>query len=181
MARTPDPWQDLVRDRNVLAMKACLVALFLAGCGKSGHTVDPPQGSGMMKTTSKATFEKGPSLVPKDKLIAWMDSQKRGSEARLLRVPLVLPKGQLGYDISQAKIGELSVYANDAALGEGLADRAGTACDATNAPTCAFRVEGYWRGEKNGRFQFDVNKAELLSADDLKTATFAEVEGESGN
>jgi hypothetical protein len=87
--------------------------------------------------------------------------------------------GNVGYDISKAKIGDLEVYANDSSLGVGLADRASTACN--DAPTCAFRVEGYWRGKTMGGLEFEVNKAEVLPAAELAGATFAEVEGESGN
>jgi len=165
-------------------MKSALIALLVVGCGKSPTVDKPIGGSGSMNKTpnakgSGATFEKGPSLTPKEKLVEWMDSQKRGSEARLLRVPIVLPHGDMGYDISKAKIGDLEVYANDSALGVGLADRAQQKC--ADGPSCAFLVEGYWRGKQMGGPQFDVNKAEFLPADQLAAANFAEVEGESGN
>ena len=140
----------------------------------------------MNKTTQKgpgATFEKGASLSPADKLVSWLDGQKLDGKPRLLRLPIVLSRGQMGFDTSKVKVGvgtdALEVYANDAALGEGLADRAETKCG--DAAICAFRVEGYWRGKQAAGLQFDVNKAEPLSADALAGATFAEVEGESGN
>lgn len=128
---------------------------------------------------SQASFVKGPSLEPSDQLVAWMDGQKRGKESRLLRLVIVLPKGQMGFDISKAKIGSLEVYANDSALGIGLADRAEQKC--ADAATCAFQVEGYWRGKQMGGLQFDVMKAEYLPADRVAAASYAEVEGESGN
>jgi hypothetical protein len=164
-------------------MKSALIALIsvAVGCGKS-PTVDKPNGgSGSMNKTpgGSATFERGPSLTPKEKLVDWMDSQKRGNEPRLLRVPIVLPHGDMGYDISKAKIGDLEVYANDSQLGVGLADRAQQKC--ADGPTCAFLAEGYWRGKQMGGLQFDVNKVEFLPADKLAAANFAEVEGESGN
>jgi len=131
---------------------------------------------------SKATFVKGAALTPKPKLVEWLDGQKHGTEARLIRLPLVLPKVDGNYDISKAKVGTaadaLELYANDSALGVGLADRASQKCQ---GPTCAFLVEGYWRGKTAGGFELEVNKAELLAEDRLATATFAEVEGESGN
>ena len=135
------------------------------------------------KSSSRAVFDKGAPLTPKDKLVAWLDSQKLDGKPRLLRLPLVLPRGQVGFDISKARIGgaadALEVYANDSAMGVGLADRADNKCG--DAETCAFRVEGYWRGKQVAGLQFDVNKAEPLAAGELATATFAEVEGESGN
>ena len=163
-----------------------VVVALLAGCGKS-PTVDKPSGNGSMnKTPSKgsgAAFVQGASLTPNDKLVEWLDKQKLDGKPRLVRLPLVLPKGQLGYDISKARIGgspdALEIYADDSALGVGLADRAADNCD--DAPTCAFWVEGYWRGKQLAGLQFDVNKAEVLPPDQVASATFAEVEGESGN
>lgn len=141
----------------------------------------------MMKTPgtkgSQPTFEKGVALSPADKLVAWMEAQQRDGKPRLLRLPIVLPQGTIGFDIAKARIGTaadaVEVYANDGALGIGLADRGAKACG--EAATCAFRVEGYWRGKQLGGLQFDVMKAEHLPADQLAGATFAEVEGESGN
>jgi len=167
-------------------MRLALAALVIAGCGK-GATVDKPSGNGSMnKTTTKgpnATFERGPALTPKDKLVEWLDGQKLDGKPRLLRLPIVLSRGQVGFDISKVKVGAggdaLEVYANDSSMGVGLGDRADNQCG--DAPTCAFRVEGYWRGKQSGGLQFDVNKAEPLAPDALAAATYAEVEGESGN
>ena len=167
-------------------MRLVLVALLAAGCGK-GATVDKPSGNGSMNKTmnkgSGATFEQGAALSPADKLVAWLDSQKLDGKPRLLRLPIVLSRGQVGFDISKAKVGAgadaLEIYANDSSMGVGLADRAEDKCG--DAPTCAFRVEGYWRGKQTGGLQFDINKAEPLAADALAAATHAEVEGESGN
>lgn len=140
----------------------------------------------MNKTPNKGSgvvWQPGAALTPADQLVAWLDGQQRAGEPRLVRLPLVLPRGQLGFDISKARIGgaadALEVYANDAALGVGLADRADDRCG--DAPACAFRVEGFWRGKQEAGLQLDVNKAEPLGADELAAVTFAEVEGESGN
>lgn len=140
----------------------------------------------MNKTSNKgsgAAYERGAALSPPDKLVAWLDGQKRGSEPRLVRLPIVLPRGQVGFDISKARVGgaadALEIYVNDAGLGVGLGDRADDLCG--DAETCAFRVEGYWRGKQTGGLQLDVNKAEPLSTEALALATYAEVEGESGN
>jgi hypothetical protein len=128
---------------------------------------------------SQASFVKGVALKPSDKLVAWMDQQKRGKEARLLRLVVVVPTVNGSFNIGKAKIGDLEVYANDSALGVGLADRADTEC--AGAASCAFHVEGYWRGKQLGGLQFDVMKAEYLPADQVGSKGFAEVEGESGN
>src|SRR5688572_12206855 len=119
-------------------MRCALVALLLliVGCSNSNKSaVDKPTtGSGSMNKTmgsgsgSQAAFVKGAALTPSNKLVEWMDSQKRGSDARLLRLVVVVPKHMGVFDISKAKLGTsadaLEVYANDSALGVGLADRA---------------------------------------------------------
>src|SRR5688500_6050453 len=105
-------------------MRCALFALVLA-CGKAPPPVDKPVGSStetpMNKpgSGSKASFVKGHSLGPKDKLVEWMEAQKISGEGRLLRVPIVLTKGDRGWDTSKAKIGELEVHALDGSLGEG--------------------------------------------------------------
>lgn len=163
----------------------------LAAVGSSGNATAGSAGSGSasMSMTKKpgsgsaATFVKGSSLSPSKELAKWMTDQKLNGQPKLLRLPIVLTKGPRGFDISQAKIGAgsdaLVVYANDASLGVGLADRARSACKGGET-TCAFWVEGYWN-EKSlaGGPELDVKKAEPLA--DPATATHAEVEGESGN
>jgi hypothetical protein len=163
-------------------MRHALVAGFLiASCGKSA-TVDNPttngSGSSMNKTSERGSnpvFEKGTSLSPKDKLVEWLDKAKLDGKPRLLRAPIVIGRGQVGFDISKAKLGELEISIDDTALGVGLGDRADQKCG--DAQTCAFLVQGYWRGGN----QLAVNKAEPLAADAFAAATFVEVEGESGN
>lgn len=132
----------------------------------------------MNKTSQRGpapVFEKGIALAPKDALVAWLEKAKLDGKPRLLRAPVVIARGQVGFDISKAKLGELEISVDDSAMGVGLADRADEKCG--DAPTCAFLVQGYWRGGG----QLHVNKAEPLSADALAAATFVEVEGESGN
>ncbi len=132
-----------------------------------------------------ATFVKGESLTPSASLMTWLESQQRDGKPRLIRLPIVLPKGPRGFDTSKAKLGgstdAIEVYANDTSLGIGLADRARQACKESGATTCAFRVEGYWKGQQLGGLELDVKKADAISPDELAAATFAEVEGESGN
>ena len=145
-------------------MKHLWLIALIVGCGK-GHAVDKPNGgsdvatgSGTMMNKpgsgSKATFVRGVALTPKAPFLAWLESQKLEGEPRLVRLPLVLPRDGASFDISKARIGAaadaLVVYANDASLGVGLADRAQSACEDTAVTTCAFLAEGYWRGDKGG-------------------------------
>lgn len=158
--------------------------LLCVGCGKGAAVDKPGHGSQPKDTMTKSDngFDKGADLLPTDKLIAWLDGQKRGEEPRLIRVPLVVPFVDGMFDVSKARLGAaegaLEVYANDTALGVGLADRAQQKC---GQEACAFLVEGYWRGQQAGAYELEVNKAELLAKDLLGQATFAEVQGERGN
>jgi hypothetical protein len=178
-----------------------IVAGWLAGCGKPAAQptphVDPPPadpvveagsgtGSAMDKTpnpTSKAAFQPGAALTPADKLLTWLEAQKRGGEPRLIRVPVVLAKGQVGFALRGAKLGNaadaIEVNVNDSALGIGLGMKA-RKCTGT---TCAFLVEAYWRGkDDSGANKLAVMKAgDILSDAELAAITHAEVEGESGN
>lgn len=128
-------------------------------------------------------FVKGPALTPADPLVTWLDGQKRGDEARLLRVPVVLAKTPAGsFTMRGATLGTasdaLAIHINDSALGIGLTDRARKCKDAR----CAFAVEAYWRGKQDGTYQLDVMKVgDPLSADALAAFTHAEVQGESHN
>ncbi len=128
-----------------------------------------------------AAFVRGPSTSPGAALITWLDQQVVNGEARLVRLPIVLGKDGPGFSLRGARIGTggdaVAVYANDSALGVGLADRARTKCK--DQPTCAFTCEGYWRGKQGGDYTFDVTKAEPV--DGGAVPSYAEVEGESGN
>jgi hypothetical protein len=134
---------------------------------------------------SVATFVRGIALTSKHALVSWLAAQRFDGQPRLIRLPLVLARDRGTFDLSRARIGSgadpLEVYANDASLGVGLADRATRACVGTEVVSCAFLVEGYWRGEQHGGFELDVKKAEVLPTERLAGVTFAEVEGESGN
>jgi hypothetical protein len=157
---------------------ALVAALLVASCGKSA-TVDNPTTNGSESTMNKTSqrgptpvFEKGAALSPKDKLVEWLEGAKLDGKPRLLRAPIVIGRGQVGFDISKAKLGELEISIDDSAMGVGLADRAEQKCG--DAQTCTFLVEGYWRGGN----QLAVNKAEVLTGN---APTVVEVEGESGN
>lgn len=176
--------------RAALAIALALLAACPGGSGSSGAKIDEPNvtnaGSSDVTKTPDAgdRFVRGPAVTPADKLVAWFEQQKRGSEPRLVRVPLVLAKAGPGFATRGATIGSgagaLSVYANDAALGIGLADRARRECKGATA--CAMWVEGYWRGKQDGDYTFDVmTVVRTIPADALAQASYVEVEGESGN
>ena len=105
-------------------------------------------GSGsMMKTpgpTAGGTFVQGAALSPGDKLVAWLDGQKLGGEGKLLRLPVVLAKGQVGFQLRGAKLGTagdaVTVDLDDTALGIGLGNRARKCAQ---DGVCAFLIEGY--------------------------------------
>lgn len=164
---------------------AVLAVLMITGCGKAA-TVDKPtsNGSGSMTKMNAGTahtFSQGAPITPADKLVEWLDGAKRDGQARLLRVPVVISRGQVGFDTSKVTIGANgpAVFLDDSSMGVGISDRAMQKCG--DAQTCAFMVEGYWRGKQGQGYQLDINKAEPLAADALAAATFVEVEGESAN
>ena len=123
---------------------------------------------------------KGPALTSSSAdLVAWFESQKRNDEPRMTRVPVVLKKGDSGWSTRGVKIGPVEVYITDAALGQSMAMRAMKCKDAT----CAFIVEGFWRGKQESGYHYEIRNAPKspTSPDDLAAFTNAEVEGESGN
>lgn len=159
--------------------------------GSKSTTLRPPspgdaQGSGSVKMTpdSPGSFVRGPAVTPAEQLIAWLDSQQRNGEPRLVRLPVVLGKRGPKFSTVGARIGgapdALTVFVDDAKLGIGLADRARTACK--DAPSCALWLEGYWRGQQDGDYTFEVvTVRETIAPEALADASYAEVEGESGN
>jgi len=130
-----------------------------------------------------AAFVRGPSVIPADQLVAWLEAQTCNGQPLRVRLPLVLRVTATGIALDGAKIGghaaALEVYANDAALGVGLADRL-RGRHAADTP-CALWVEGYWRGNIDGEYQFDVMKvAGIIAPDDLPSASYAEVDASAG-
>lgn len=147
--------------------------------------VDAQESAAVNKTTPNAgRFERGPQVTPVEQLIAWLDAQQRDGKPRLVRLPVVLARRGPGFSTVGARIGgasdALTVFVDDAKLGIGLADRARTACKDT--PTCALWLEGYWRGQLDGDYTFEVTAVrDPIALDALVAAGFAEVEGEGGN
>lgn len=177
---------------SVLALAACPSGSGSRGGAQAGsqtgsQTAPKDPGSAAVKMTPEAgsgSFVKGPSVTPGDQLIAWLEQQVFDGEPRLVRLPLVLKKDGYMFSTRGARIGAaegaVEVYANDAALGIGLADRARSQCK--NADSCAMWIEGYWRGKQDGDYTVDVmTVVGPIAADELAAASFAEVQGESGN
>ena len=129
----------------------------------------------MMKSISDAgarTFARGPEVNAREPLLTWL-----GHQSALLRLPVVLARGPMGFSTAGARIGGLEVHADDSKLGIGLADRARSAACDTDAATCALWLEGYWRGEQDGYLTFEVIRVgESISAEALAGALHAEVE-----
>lgn len=157
-----------------------------AGSQAGSQTTDT-KGSADVKMTPDSgggRFVRGPSVTPGDQLVAWLEQQTFDGEPRLVRLPLVLVKDDFEFSTRGAKIGggadAVVVHANDAALGIGLADRARNQCK--GADTCAMWIEGYWRGTQDGSYTVDVmTVVGPIAADQLAAASYAEVQGESGN
>ena len=128
---------------------------------------------GMPKVSRE--WMKGPRLTaPAEELVAWLDAQKRGDEPRLVRVVLVLSRGDAGFSTSRVRIGALEVDITDYALGVGLRDRTHRAV----GDTCAFLSEGYWR---DGTFDLRDTSQRPLAPEELAAFTHLEVEGETAN
>jgi len=124
-------------------------------------------------------FVRGPSLQPRSELFAWLEGYILGRGGREIRVPLVLAQGQVGFSLRGDRIGAaadaIEVYANDSALGIGLADRALTHCKGREP--CAFWVEGRLAKEADGAFRLDVMRfVSPIKPDALASANFVEVE-----
>lgn len=177
-------WQLRLHNVSVTGLLIAVVVVLYSGPEASvkARVFDAPQAARMKSKTAdtpEKKFVRGPSAQPKDDLIAWFDSHIRSASARQLRVPLVLRRGDVGFSLRGARIGAatdaIEVYANDSALGIGLADRAGTHCK--DRPTCAFWVEGKIARDEDGQFRLDVMRVSApIKPDALAAANYVEVE-----
>ncbi|MCX5743475.1 MAG: hypothetical protein NT062_13360 [Proteobacteria bacterium] len=127
------------------------------------------------------TFTRGAPVSPAAALQSWLDTQKHDGEPKLLRLPIVLAKGAMGFGTANAKIGTgadvLTVFLDDSALGVGIADKV-RACN--QHPTCAMIVEGYWQGKgMGGDLEVKVMKADVVELASL--TAYAEVESPGPN
>ena len=178
----------------MMRVAAIAAVLVLVGCpgGRAHEVLDhrPPPGDAGSATVKKTvdaaggTFVRGPEVTPTEPLLSWLGAQVRAGKPALVRLPIVLARGPLGFSKVGARVGggaeALVVYPEDSKLGIGLADRARTVCK--DAATCALWLEGYWLGEQDGDLTFDVIRVgDPISAEALAGALHAEVEGDSGN
>ncbi len=172
----------------MLPLALALMAAIDFGIGATPRTSEPQTGTGAppkVRMKSKTSdmpakkFVRGPSVQPVDHLVAWFDHHRRSFSVRMLRVPLVLKRGKVGFSLRGARIGSASdaveLYVNDSALGIGLDDRALTHCK--GRPTCAFWVEGKVARDEDGKFRFDVMRVSSpIKPDALASANYIEVE-----
>ena len=109
-------------------------------------------------------------------LLEWLDKQIAGG--KLVRLPVILEQGTVGFSLHGARIGTasdaLEIHVDDSALGVSLSDRARSACQKNK--TCALWLEGYWRGTKADGLHFDVVHVDRpIAADALGAASYVEV------
>lgn len=175
--------------RSQLCQAAFLVIALIV-CGSDGalSAEEPPSGSEVKpqprmksKTSDQPSrkFVRGPAVQPKTEFIAWLEGHILSASRRQIRVPLVLKQGQVGFSLRGARIGSaadaIEVYANDSALGIGLANRAVTHCKGRK--TCAFWVEGRLAWEEGGSFRLDVMKFNsAIAPEALAAADYIDVE-----
>ncbi|MBA3542522.1 MAG: hypothetical protein H0T79_23100 [Deltaproteobacteria bacterium] len=132
------------------------------------------------------TFARGITVSSASTVLAWLESQTRGGEPRLVRIPVLLGTGMSGFSNTNCKLGTapdaLTIVLDDAALGVGIADKA-RSCK--GQPQCAMWLEGYWQGKDElGDYAFRVMKIHsIIDAKDLPAANYVEVEapGPSSN
>jgi hypothetical protein len=168
----------------MIARLAALGCLVLASCSSPGRPSDNPSptpgeaapagdGSHAMKTTPPSAapgFTPGAPIAPSDQLVAWLDQQQvEVGKPLKVRLPVTLELDPTGTMIGGARVGELPVEINDAALGISLADRVAQHCP--DGDTCLLWLQGHWRG--GGKF--DVTRVDG-AIEDAAAASHAEVE-----
>ena len=90
-------------------------------------------------------YTRGPALLPKDVLVAWLD--KLGA-AKLVRLPVVVRFTRNKLGIEGGTAGELELTLADAGLGVSLHDHARRLCPERDR--CTMHLVGRWNGVKNG-------------------------------
>jgi hypothetical protein len=141
--------------------------LFFGGIAACAAPREGPVGAkpGEMTSHVEKSFVAGPKLLPAGELLSWLESKK---DAALLRVPVTITRGEIGAPAS-AKLGELEVRLDDAALGISLEDRVSAACPG-RAP-CRVWLEGRYHGHGELRIHHFARAVRLDEA-----ADFVEVE-----
>ncbi len=118
-------------------------------------------------------FDRGPSLVPVDALLEWLEHQ-----TNTVRLPFEVLLAEPPTSVASAELGVggatgLSVEVSDAALGISLADRVRTACPKERR--CAVWLEGRWSRSESG-YHFDVLRfVRAIPPEEIASASYAEV------
>jgi hypothetical protein len=136
---------------------------------------EPAAAGDMVADTAVRRFVRGPSVSDSAAVLAWLAD--RQAEQRRLRLPVVLVRGDVGFNLRDARIGGrelLKIRCDDSALGVGLDDRAQQVC--RDAASCALWLEGFWRGGEARVFAVvkvgaSVTDAELADAAAEREAT----------
>lgn len=97
-----------------------------------------------------SVFKQGVSLSDARAAEAWL-----GKQAGLVKLPVTVQRGQVGFAGRGAKAGALQFRCEDAKLGVSLADRAREQCGA--AQTCELWLIGHWGKDAEG-FVLDVTQ-----------------------
>lgn len=113
-----------------------------------------------------SVFKTGPKLTD-PKLREWLDQQ-----TGVVKLPVTLKRGQVGFTSRGAKCGAVELRCDDTKLGVSLADRARQACG--DAATCQLWLIGNWKPGKEP--VLSISKVEgAVTANELSEYTFVQV------
>lgn len=111
-----------------------------------GAPVPPKAPKSLIDEAQKGSvFKAGPHVGDGKELLAWL-----GAQTGLIKLPVVLTRGPMGFSNRAAKVGSTAIVIDDAALGISLADRAAQLC---TSDVCEVWLVGRWKGGKELVFQ----------------------------
>ena len=127
----------------------------------------PKKPTSLIDHAEKGTvFKTGPKLSD-PKLREWLDKQ-----TGLVKLPVTLERGQVGFTSRGAKCGAVVFRCDDTKLGVSLADRARQAC--ADAATCQLWLLGNWKPGKEP--VLSISKVEgAVTANELSEYAFVQV------
>lgn len=118
-----------------------------------GAPVAPKAPTSLIDQAEKGSvFKAGPAVAKSKELLAWL-----GSHTGLIKLPVVLTKGPMGFSNRAAKVGSTAIVIDDAALGISLADRATQLCE---SGPCELWLLGTWKGTSGKDLVFQVTKVD---------------------
>jgi hypothetical protein len=97
-------------------------------------------GSLIDEAEKDSVFKMGPKTSD-PKLLEWLGKQKG-----LVKLPVTLKRGQVGFTGRGATVGKHEIRVSDTELGISLADRARQSCQ--DAATCELLLVGHWKGNE---------------------------------